>query len=167
MVINIIIEILILWCMFAIYMAVLVGRKGPLGGIQFYPKEVQERVVERKLITKEQIKKQRIVSLWLLVVLDVVILFIMIIGINHAKSCWECVWQWYVLFMGQELFDWFAVDVFWVTMTSWWIIPGTEDLLHLWHDPWIKCKGKLKLIPAAVPVAAVAGGLYYLISHML
>ncbi len=167
MVIHIIVEILILWCLFAVYMAVLVGGKGPLGGIQFYPVEVQKRVMEMKLITKEQIKKQKIISLLLLVFLDITVLFYMIHFINKAESYWECIWQWYVLFIGQELFDWLVVDVFWVAATSWWIIPGTEDLLYLWHDPRIKLKGKLKLFPTAVPVAAIAGGLCYLISHML
>lgn len=72
-------------------------------------------------------------------------------------------WQYYVLFMGQELYDWFVVDVWWVGISSWWIIPGTEDLLPLWHDPMIKFKGKLKLPVAAIPLAAIVGGLYFLI----
>lgn len=43
-----------------------------------------------------------------------------------------------VLFMGQELYDWFAVDVFWVASTDWWLIPEAQDLEYLWHVP----KGK-------------------------
>lgn len=167
MLIHICVEILILWCLFAVYMAILVGGKGPVGGIQFYPKEVQERVLELGMITKEQLKKQQFISVLLLVFLDVVILFLMILFVNKAERYWDFAWQWYILFVGQELFDWFVVDVFWVTMTSWWIIPGTEDLLSLWHDPKIKFMGKLKLFPAAVPIAAIVGGLYCLINHML
>lgn len=167
MVIKILVEILILWCLFAVYMAILVGGKGAIGGIQFYPEEVQKRAVELKLITEEQLKKQLHISMLLLVFLDTVILFIMIVVVNQAESYWECAWQWYVLFAGQELFDWFVVDVFWVTMTSWWIIPGTEDLLYLWHDPKIKFKGKLKVFPAAILVAALVGGVYYLISCLI
>jgi hypothetical protein len=34
---KIIIEILILWVCYAAYMAVLVRRRGPIGGIFFYP----------------------------------------------------------------------------------------------------------------------------------
>ena len=59
-------------------MAILVGGKGPIGGIQFYPKEVQERVLELGMITKKQLKKQQFISVLLLVFLDVVILFLMI-----------------------------------------------------------------------------------------
>ena len=124
------------------------GIKEPVGGIQFYPKEVQERVLELGMITKEQLKKQQFISVVLLVFLDVVILFLMIVFVsqqprsklrgikrdaqqscgvltqnyNKAESYWDFAWQWYVLFVGQELFDWFVVDVFWVTMTSWWIM---------------------------------------------
>ena len=43
---KLIIEILILWIIYAGYMAVLVHKRGPLGGIFFYPKVVQERVIE-------------------------------------------------------------------------------------------------------------------------
>ena len=38
-------EILILWILYILYMTILVHRKGPLGGIFFYPKVVQDRVV--------------------------------------------------------------------------------------------------------------------------
>lgn len=167
MISRIIIEILILWCLFAVYMAVLVGGKGPIGGVQFYPKEVQKRVLEMKLITLEQLKKQRFISWMLLVVLDVGVLFFMITFVNGAQAYWDFAWQWYVLFVGQELFDWLVIDVLWVTMTSWWIIPGTEDLLYLWHSPKIKFLGKLKVFPAAIPVAALAGGIFYFIVKIL
>ena len=42
---KITIEILILWACYVLYMAVLVYKRGPIGGIFFYPKGVQERVL--------------------------------------------------------------------------------------------------------------------------
>ena len=73
------------------------------------------------------------------------------------------VWQFYILFIGQELFDWLAVDTFWVTMSSWWIIPGTEDLLDTWHDPKLKAFKMPKLLIVTIPIALIFGGAYYLI----
>lgn len=161
MVLKIIVEIVILWVVFFLYMEFLVRKKGPIGGIQFYPKQVQERVVELGLITKETIKKQAVVSMVLLFAIDLILPFIMIVCVNHADTYWDIVWQYYVLFMGQELYDWLVVDVWWVAISDWWIIPGTEDLNHLWHDPKIKFLGKIKLFFVAIVFAALVGGIYW------
>lgn len=161
MILKIIVEIVILWVVFFLYMEFLVRKKGPIGGIQFYPKQVQERVVELGLITKEKIKKQAVVSMVLLFAIDLILPFIMIVCVNHAGTYWDIVWQYYVLFMGQELYDWFAVDVWWVAISDWWLIPGTEDLEHLWHDPKIKFLGKIRVFFMAVIFAVLAGGIYW------
>ena len=44
MTIKLLIEILILWVCYAIYMEILVRRRGPVGGVFFYPKGIQDRV---------------------------------------------------------------------------------------------------------------------------
>lgn len=167
MILKIAIEIIILWIVFALYMEFLVRKKGPVGGIQFYPKQVQERVIELGMTTKEKIKKQAVISMVLLLIIDLVIPFIMIVCVNKADTYWKIVWQYYVLFMGQELYDWFAVDVWWVAISDWWLIPGTEDLNYLWHDPKIKFFGKIKLVFAAVIFALLVGGIYYGILALL
>lgn len=160
MAMKIIIEILFLWLVFALFMRLLVRKRGPIGGIHYYPVAVQERVVELGLISKGEIQIQSAISTILLIMIDLVFPYLMIVVVNEARSFWDCAWQYYVLFMGQELFDWIAVDVIWVGMSDWWIIPGTEDLNDTWHDPKKKFLGKLKLIPAAVPIAAVVGGFF-------
>ena len=54
---KLIIEILILWIIYALYMAILVHKRGPLGGIFFYPKVMQERVIEIGLMTEREFQK--------------------------------------------------------------------------------------------------------------
>lgn len=56
---KLIIEILILWILYALYMAILVHKRGPLGGIFFYPKVMQERVIEIGLMTEKELKRGR------------------------------------------------------------------------------------------------------------
>ena len=56
---KLIIEILILWIIYALYMAILVHKRGPLGGIFFYPKVMQERVIEIGLMTERELKRRR------------------------------------------------------------------------------------------------------------
>ncbi|ORX64109.1 4F5-domain-containing protein [Anaeromyces robustus] len=158
MLLKIIIEILILWVIFALFMEILVRKRGPIGGIQYYEKAVQERAIELGLITRKGLKNQKICSSILLIAIDLIIPFIMIVFINGAQSYWDLIWQYYVLFMGQELYDWFIVDIWWVTLTDWWVIPGIEDLNYLWHDPKIKFFNKIKLIPISAVLAIIVGG---------
>ena len=168
MLLKMIVEILALWLIFFLYMWILVGRgKGKMGGIQFYPKEVQKRVIECGLTTEEAIKRQTRFSLVLLVLIDIIVPFVMIYFINGARTYWDCAWQWCVLFMGQELYDWFVVDVHWVAGTDWWLIPEAQDLEHLWHDPKLKFKNKIKAYVAAPIMALIVGGLYFAVSLLI
>lgn len=50
MAVKIILEIIGLCVWFAIYMAILVAGKGPLGGAFFYPKQVQQRLLVEYII---------------------------------------------------------------------------------------------------------------------
>ena len=161
MILKIIIEILVLWICYVLYMAVLVHKRGPIGGIFFYPKVMQERVIDLGLITREELKKRRIFAYILLFAWMLVILGIMVLCINGARSYWECCWQFYVLFLGTEFFDWLVIDIIWVAKSDWWLIPGTEDLDATWHSVHVKRWKMLKLIPAAVLLSAVVGGLYW------
>ena len=123
--------------------------------------------MELGLITEAQLKKRLNFAYIILVAGDFLIPLIMIVYINGAASYWDCVWQFYILFIGQELFDWLAVDTFWVTMSSWWIIPRTEDLLDTWHDPKLKAFKMPKLLIATIPIALIFGGAYYLIGMLV
>lgn len=159
MALKIIIEILILWIVYALYMALLVHHRGPIGAIFFYPKAMQVRVVTLKLTTYEEIKQRRLFAVGLLLAWMTFIPMFMIVTVNGAKSFWDCFWQYYVLFMGAEFFDWLFIDTIWVALSSWWIIEGTEDLNNTWHSVHIKKWKLLQLLPIAVPIAAIVAGI--------
>jgi len=166
MLLKILIEILILWVIYAAYMVRLVYKRGPVGGIFFYPKAMQERVIELGLITEKELKVRRNIAYISLIVWMLVVPFIMIVMINGARSYRDCCWQFYVLFLGAEFFDWLVIDTLWVAMSDWWIIPGTEDLNDTWHSVNVKKWKMVKLIPFAVPLAAIVGGLYWLAGRL-
>ena len=167
MILQIILEIFILWIWFAIYMEILVRKKGPIGAVYFYPKEIQQRVIELGLRTEKQIKKEKYFAFILLIAGDFIIPFIMIVLINGARNFTDCAIQFYILFYGMEFYDWFFVDTLWVAKSSWWIIPQTEDLLHIWHDPQRKSKKMIKLLWITIPFSFIAGGIYSLIAMLL
>lgn len=161
---KLIIEILILWILYALYMAILVHKRGPLGGIFFYPRVMQERVIETGLMTEQELRSRRTFAFILLLALMILVPGFMILRVNGAQTYFSCCWQFYVLFLGAEFFDWLVIDTIWVAMSDWWIIPGTEDLNDTWHSVHVKQWKMLKLIPAAIPVSAIIGALYWGIS---
>ena len=112
-------EILILWILYILYMGILVYRKGPLGGIFFYPKVVQDRVVTLGLITKEEIKKRRAFAYALLLAWMLIAPGVMILLINGARGYFDLCRQFYVLFFGAEFYDWLFIDTIWVARSDW------------------------------------------------
>ena len=158
---KLIIEILILWIIYALYMAILVHRRGPLGGIFFYPKVMQERVIEIGLMTEQELRSRRTFAYILLLALMILVPGFMILQINGAQTYFNCCWQYYILFLGAEFFDWLVIDTIWVALSDWWIIPGAEDLNDTWHSVHVKQWKMLQLIPVAIPVSALIGALYW------
>lgn len=64
---TIVMEILILWVCYAAYMAVLVHRRGPIGGIFFYPQVMIDRVKALGLITEAEFRSRKRFALTLLI----------------------------------------------------------------------------------------------------
>lgn len=167
MVMKLFIEILLLWVWFALYMEIIVRKRGPVGGIFFYPKVMQERVKELELITDEELRRRKKFAYILLIAGDIIIPLVMIVFVNKAGTYFECVWQYYILFLGMEFYDWLFVDQIWVAMSSWWMIPGTEDLLDTWHSAKIKAMKMPKLVVFSIPIAMIGGGICYLVTLLL
>ena len=157
-----IIEVMIMWILYAVYMAIIVHGKGPVGGIFFYPKAMQERVVELGITTEDKIRRRRRSAYALLIAWMIIVPLVMILFVNNTRSYLGCSIQFYILFLGAEFFDWLFIDTIWVALSDWWLIPGTEDLNGTWHSVNAKKWKFVKLIPFSVPVAAIVGGVYYL-----
>ena len=93
-----------------------------------FEKDVQTRVVEMGLITKEKIEKNlRIFKISTMAVMVAFVLWA-VYGINGARGFWQPFWQIYAIAMAEGLFDRFFIDAYWVGHTKAWTIPGTEDL---------------------------------------
>ena len=87
---KLIIEILILWIIYALYMAILVHKRGPLGGIFFYPRVMQERVIEIGLMTEQELRSRRTFAYILLLALMILVPGFMILRINGARTYFSC-----------------------------------------------------------------------------
>lgn len=134
---------------------------GPVGLVCFYEKDVQERVVELGLTTKEKIKKATIKAALALYIPELTVVPAAVYLLNDAHGFWDGFIQLTAVYLIATLFDRIVIDVWWVGHTKAWEIPGTEDLrpyipVKVQLGKWIGC---LVLFPLIA--AAIAGGLSY------
>jgi len=127
---------------FVLLLVCVVGiANGPVGSVYFYEPEVQERVVQLGLTTKEKIRRRYAVAGVCLFVPILVFVPAMVYFVNGARGFLELFWQITAVLMIPGLFDRIFIDWYWVGKTKAWLIPGTEDLkpyvpmktmLHKW-----------------------------------
>ena len=144
---------------FILLMICVVGiANGPVGCVYFYEPEVQERVVELGLTSKEKIKKDYALAGVFLFVPILVFIPAMVYFINGARGFMDIFVQITVILMIMGLFDRIFIDWFWVGKTKAWLIPGTGDLM-----PYIPKKTLIKKWVGTVVgypmIAAVLAGI--------
>lgn len=114
-------------------------KNGPEGGVHFYEKDVQDRVVEMGLLTEKDIKRnQRLAGIPFFVMM-LIVSPVMVFFLNRASGFVEGFVHLLIAFMICNLFDRIFVDWYWVGHTKAWFIPGTEDLM-----PYIPKKVMIK-----------------------
>ena len=152
-----IIEVLAM-CFILLMICVVGIANGPVGCVYFYEPEVQERVVELGLTSKEKIKKDYALAGVFLFVPILVFIPAMVYFINGARGFMDIFVQITVILMIMGLFDRIFIDWFWVGKTKAWLIPGTEDLM-----PYIPKKTLIKKWVGTVVgypmIAAVLAGI--------
>ncbi len=123
--------ILLIFCVIGI-------SNGPEKFTVFYEKDVQDRAIELGYTTKEQIKKQTIISVLVLYLPCFTLVPLMVCSINGAKEFGEIFIQSLSILYIMGLFDRLFIDWYWVEHTKAWNIPNTEDL-----KPYIPKKMKI------------------------
>ena len=114
---------------FALLIVCVIGiSNGPIGLVLLYENDVQQRVIELGLTTKEKIKKNLIICSIALFVPQFVLPPLMVYGINGVTGFWNAFWQMAIILWIQVIFDRFFIDWYWVGKTKAWEIGGTEDL---------------------------------------
>jgi len=116
-------------CFLMLLVCVVGIANGSVGSVYFFEKEVQERVIELGLTTKEKIKRDYAIAGICLFVPLFVFIPAMVYFINGARGFADLFVQIGIILMMDGLFDRIFIDWFWVGKTKAWIIPGTEDLL--------------------------------------
>ena len=105
----------------------------------FYEEEVQNRISESGLITKDKIKKNRMKFMLYGIIPYFIYVVLSVYAINKARGFFEPFWQTSAILMIEGVFDRIFIDWYWVNHTKAWEIPGTEDLKpYINKKAWIR-----------------------------
>ena len=129
---------------------------GPVGLVTFYEPEVQERVIELGLTTKERIKRNTMLAGIGLFVPALFLVPYMVYGVNGAQSFREGFTQMLIISLIYGLFDRLFIDWWWVGHTGTWIIPGTEDLMPYIYGKTLAVKWVGTLVAFPLMYALIA-----------
>ena len=113
--------LLVLVCAFGI-------RKGAVGMVHLYSKEVQDRCVKQELTTHEKIKQNAMFFKAVCIPGYIAYVLVFVYLVNGARGFFAGFWQLLIILSVMNLIDRFLIDDFWVGHTNAWTIPGTEDL---------------------------------------
>ena len=105
-----------------------IANKGPVGLVCFYEKDVQDRVVELGLTTKQEIKRSTILAAIAVTLPMTILIPYMVYKINGVTDFKQALFQMVVISLIANIFDRVFIDYYWVGKTNAWNIPGTEDL---------------------------------------
>lgn len=130
---------------------------GPVGLVLLYEDDVQQRVVELGLSTKEKIQRNFILCSVALFLPLFILPPLMVYGINGATGFWDGFWQMSIILWIQGLFDRIFIDWYWVEKTKAWEIPGTEDLKPYIPSKMLVIKWISTIVMNPLIAAIVAG----------
>ena len=168
MVAKLLVETLVIWALFFLYVWLSTVPLGPVGGAFYYEQDIQDRLVELGLITHERIARRCWVALASGLVAMLAVLFVCVCVVNGERSYLDIVWQTYVLFALMETFDCVVIDTLWVALSGWWDIPGIEDLSASYKDWRARMRAKApRICLGGIPLAFILGGLFWLLAHLL
>ena len=168
MALKLLVEILVIWAIFPLYVWLFTRPNGPVDAAFWYPQELQDRFCELGLTTHERIERRHKVAGTTGILAMLVMYFICIVLINGTRSYLSIFAQTYLLFELMELWDVLVIDSWWVAVSGWWDIPGTEDLMHLYKDWRTNAPAKYrKLLATGIPVSAVFAGIFWALAHVL
>ena len=132
-------------------------QNGPVGGVHYYEEPVKERVVEMGLITKEQIKKNKLCSGAVFMSALLIAAPLTVFFVNKATGFTERFIQLTIMYMVCGLFDRLFIDWYWVGQTKAWIIPGTEEFIPYIYGKTLVTKWVGTLVGFPVLAAIVSG----------
>lgn len=126
-------------CFIMLIICVIGSANGPEGAVFFYESEVQKKVVELGLITKEEIRRRFLIAGICLLIPILFFVPAMVYYINGTRGFVDTFVQIITIYMILGVFDKLFIDWYWVGKTKAWYIPGTDELMpYISKRAWVK-----------------------------
>ena len=153
---------LVLFCMLFTAMVRYAVRGGAVDGLYFYPRPVRERAIEIGLTTREEMDRKRKIFMTEFYLVMLLALLLIVGAWNHVRD-FKTAWLQSLLFL--EVMNWYDgifIDRIWVGRSSFWLLPGCEDIPYV--QTWAQVMKKRILLSFVWTAgAAAAAGLVVLI----
>ncbi len=127
-------------CCLVVLLSCVIGiANGAHNMVFFYDEEVQKRVVDLGLISKEKIRKNYNIFKICGILPYFIFVIVAVFFINKARGFVNSFLQLTAVLLIEGIFDRLFIDWYWVNHTKAWIIPGTED-----QQPYINKKAWIR-----------------------
>ena len=148
---------LILYCALFTLMVKLGVGNSALNGLFFYPKPVQDKVYALGLTDRETVgrKRKRFMTAFFTVMAAALVLIIRVW--NGIHSFQHAYWQALLFLEVMNWYDGIVIDRLWVGHSTFWVIPGTEDIPFVQTWPQMLKKRGILTAVWVVGAAVVAG----------
>ena len=148
---------MILYCALFTLMVKLGVGNSALNGLFFYPKPVQDKVYALGLTDPETVgrKRKRFMTAFFTVMAAALVLIIRVWNGIHAFQ--PAYWQALLFLEVMNWYDGIVIDRLWVGHSTFWVIPGTEDIPFVQTWPQVLKKRGLLTAVWVVGAAVVAG----------
>ena len=133
-----------------------IAKDGPVGLVVFYEQEVQDKVVELGLITKEKIKHVSIITSLALFLPMLTVIPLTVYFYNGVNGFLDGFIQLAGIYLIAGIFDRIFIDWWWVGHTRAWIIPGTEEFMPYIYGKTLAVKWIGTLIGFPIVAAILA-----------
>jgi hypothetical protein len=148
---------LILYCALFTLMVKLGVGNSALNGLFFYPKPVQDKVYALGLTDRETVgrKRKRFMTAFFTVMAAALVLIIRVWNGIHAFQ--PAYWQALLFLEVMNWYDGIIIDKLWVGHSTFWVIPGTEDIPFVQTWPQVLKKRGILTAVWIAGAALIAG----------
>ena len=152
----IIVQLILYFALFTLMVKLGVGNSA-LNGLFFYPKPVQDKVYALGLTDRETVgrKRKRFMTAFFTVMAAALVLIIRVWNGIHAFQ--PAYWQALLFLEVMNWYDGIVIDRLWVGHSTFWVIPGTEDIPFVQTWPQVLKKRGILTAVWVVGAAVIAG----------
>lgn len=153
---------LAVYCLIFTVMVRFAVRGGAVDGLYFYPKTVQDKAIALGLTTRETMDRKRKIFMTSFYLVMAAALVLIVGGWNHVSDFKNAYLQCLLFLEVMNWYDGLVIDKLWVGHSSFWVLPGLEDVpfAQTWGQ---MLKKRLFLSLVWVAGAALGAGLVVLL----